>query len=339
MTIEPATGGREAPIDVDATRAVLSRIRAEVERVIVGKRYVIDRLLVALLAEGHMLIEDVPGTGKTKLARSLALALGGSFHRVQFTPDLLPSDITGSLIYEQQQGRFTFHPGPVFANIVLADELNRAGPRTQAALLEAMEERQVSVERTTHALPRPFLVIATQNPVELAGTFPLPEAQLDRFFLNTTIGYPDSDDELQMLQRFREHDPVVDVAAVTAPVEIERLITTVRRVHVGAAVDGYLLAIVRRTREDEAIELGASPRAALALARAAQAQALLDGRGFVMPDDVRDMALPVLSHRIMLASRIELLGKTKVEVLRDLIAQVPVPVEEDLKLPEPPGDG
>ncbi len=190
MTIDPAPGRRVSPGEVDTARTTLRRIREQVERVIVGKGAVIDRLLIALLAEGHVLIEDVPGTGKTKLARSLALALGGTFHRVQFTPDLLPSDITGSLIYEQQHGRFTFHPGPVFANIVLADELNRAGPRTQAALLESMEERQVSVERTTYPLPRPFLVVATQNPVELAGTFPLPEAQLDRFFLSTAVGYP-----------------------------------------------------------------------------------------------------------------------------------------------------
>jgi MoxR-like ATPase len=336
MTVERAPAGRLGTGEIDDARTTLARIREQVERVIVGKRAVIDRLLVALLAEGHVLIEDVPGTGKTKLARSLALALGGSFHRVQFTPDLLPSDITGSLIYEQQQGRFTFHPGPVFANIVLADELNRAGPRTQAALLESMEERQVSVERTTYPLPRPFLVIATQNPVELAGTFPLPEAQLDRFFLSTAVGYPESDDELEMLQRFRQRDPVIDVEAVTTPEAIERLMGLVRRVHVGAAVDGYLLAIVRKTRATEAIELGASPRAALALARAAQSQALLDGRGFVMPDDVRDLAVPVLSHRIILASRIELLGKSKAEVLQELVATVPVPVEEDLELPEEP---
>ncbi|HVC16443.1 MAG TPA: MoxR family ATPase [Rhodanobacter sp.] len=328
---------RASLVDVAEARATLDQIREQVERVIVGKRAVIDRLLVALLAEGHVLLEDVPGTGKTKLAHSLSLALGGSFHRVQFTADLLPSDITGSLIYEQAQGSFTFHPGPVFANIVLADELNRAGPRTQAALLEAMAERQVSVERITHPLPSPFLVIATQNPVELVGTFPLPEAQLDRFFLSTTVGYPESDDELRMLQRFREHDPLVDIDAVTTPAQIEQLIATVRQVHVGAAVDAYVLAIVRRTREDEAIELGASPRATLALARAGQAHALLEGRDFVMPDDVREMAVPVLSHRLMLAPRVELLGKTKPEVLMEIVRQVPIPVEDELEFPDRAG--
>ena len=332
--IERTPSRRATRTDVAEARATLDRIREQVERVIVGKRAVIDRLLVALLAEGHVLLEDVPGTGKTKLAHSLSRALGGDFHRVQFTADLLPSDITGSLIYEQAQGSFTFHPGPVFANIVLADELNRAGPRTQAALLEAMEERQVSVERVTHPLPRPFLVIATQNPVELVGTFPLPEAQLDRFFLSTTVGYPESDDELRMLQRFREHDPLVDIGAVTTPAQIEQLIATVRQVHVGAAVDAYVLAMVRRTREDEAIELGASPRATLALARAGQARALLDGRDYVMPDDVREMAVPVLSHRLMLASRVELLGKTKPEVLTEIVRQVPIPVEDELEFPD-----
>jgi len=330
---------RAAAADVAEARTTLEAIREQVERVIVGKRAVIERLLIALLAEGHVLLEDVPGTGKTKLARTLAKALGGSFHRVQFTADLLPSDITGSLIYEQSQGSFTFHPGPVFANIVLADELNRAGPRTQAALLEAMEERQVSVERASYPLPRPFLVIATQNPVELVGTFPLPEAQLDRFFLSTTIGYPESDDELRMLQRFRERDPLVEIEPVTTPEQIAQLGETTRRIHVGQAVDAYVLAIVRRTRDDEAIELGASPRASLALARAGQARALLDGRDFVMPDDVRELAVPVLAHRLMLASRVELIGRTKADVLAEIIASVPIPVEDEIEFPERATDG
>ncbi|ACZ40534.1 AAA family ATPase [Sphaerobacter thermophilus] len=314
---------------LNAIRVTVDRLRAAVEQVIVGKRAVIDRLLVAILAEGHVLIEDVPGIGKTKLARSLSLALGGTFHRIQFTPDLLPSDVSGSLVFDQRSATFTFHPGPVFANVVLADEINRAGPRTQSALLEAMEERQVTVERQTYPLPRPFLVVATQNPVELEGTFPLPEAQLDRFFLSTAVGYPEREDERDMLRRFRVHDPLAEVQAVTSPEEITAMIGTVRRVYIGAAVEDYVLDIVRLTRSHDEIELGASPRAALALARAAQATAAMNGRGFVIPDDVRAMALPVLAHRIIPAARVELQGRTKEAILSDLIAQVPVPVEEE----------
>ncbi len=312
---------------VRAIQAVADRIRAEVERVIVGKREVIDRLLVALLAEGHVLIEDVPGIGKTKLARSLSLALGGSFHRIQFTPDLLPSDVTGSLVFDQRSASFVFHPGPVFANVVLADEINRAGPRTQAALLEAMEERQVTVERESRPLPRPFLVVATQNPVELEGTFPLPEAQLDRFFLSTAVGYPSREDERAMLHRFRGEDPLASVQAATRPEELTALIAAVRDVYLGPAVEDYLLDLVERTRDHEEIALGASPRAALALARAAQATAAMAGRAFVIPDDVRAMAVPVLAHRIIPEARVELRGRSKVEILRDLLEQVPVPVE------------
>jgi MoxR-like ATPase len=324
MNVEPAV---TAGVDVAAVQATVDRIRTQVERVIVGKRAVVDRLLVALLAEGHILIEDVPGIGKTKLARSLSLALGGSFHRIQFTPDLLPSDVSGSLVFSQRSGAFEFHPGPVFANVVLADEINRAGPRTQSSLLEAMEERQVTVERETHPLPRPFLVIATQNPVELEGTFPLPEAQLDRFFLSTDVGYPEREDERAMLQRFRGQDPLGELEAAVQPAEVARMIETVQRVHVGEAVEDYLLDIVRGTREHEEIELGASPRAALALARGAQALAAMQGRGFAMPDDIRAMAVPVLAHRIIPAARVELRGRTKIDILHDLIEQIPVPVE------------
>ncbi|HEU5423401.1 MAG TPA: MoxR family ATPase [Nitrolancea sp.] len=312
---------------VGEVRASAERIREAVERVIVGKRAVIDRLLVALLAEGHVLIEDVPGIGKTKLARSLSQALGGSFHRVQFTPDLLPSDVTGSLVYDQGKGEFVFHPGPVFANVVLADEINRAGPRTQAALLEAMEERTVTVERATHPLPRPFLVIATQNPVELEGTFPLPEAQLDRFFLSTAVGYPEAEDEREMLRRFRVGDPLAEVVPVARPEDLAAMIAAVKRVFVGPAVEDYLLDLVRRTRAHEEVELGASPRAALALARAAQAHAAMAGRGFVIPDDVRELAMPVLAHRIIPAARVELRGRTKADLLEEIVAGVPVPVE------------
>jgi MoxR-like ATPase len=327
MSTESRLGSRLEPSAVKSVQEAVDRIRTQVERVIVGKRAVIDRLLVALLAEGHILIEDVPGIGKTKLARSLSLALGGSFHRIQFTPDLLPSDVSGSLVFSQRSGEFEFHPGPVFANVVLADEINRAGPRTQSSLLEAMEERQVSVERETHPLPRPFVVIATQNPVELEGTFPLPEAQLDRFFLSTDVGYPERDDERAMLQRFRGQDPLIELTPAVQTVDVTQLIATVQQVYVGEAVEDYLLDIVRSTREHEEIELGASPRAALALARGAQALAAMSGRGFAIPDDVRAMALPVLAHRIIPAARVELRGRTKTDILHDLVEKIAVPVE------------
>ncbi|HET9014245.1 MAG TPA: MoxR family ATPase [Thermomicrobiaceae bacterium] len=326
-----ATGARPDDAAIARARETLGRLRGEVERVIVGKREVIDRLLIAMLAEGHVLIEDVPGIGKTKLARSLSLALGGDFHRIQFTPDLLPSDVTGSLVFDQRTASFTYHPGPVFANVVLADEINRAGPRTQAALLEAMEERQVSVERETYPLPRPFLVIATQNPVELEGTFPLPEAQLDRFLLSTAVGYPERDDERDILRRFRGDDPLTRLEAVTTPQEVAGLIGLVRGIYIGEAVEDYLLDLVRGTREHEEVELGASPRAALALARAAQGSAVLAGRGFVIPDDVRAMAMPVLAHRIIPSARVELRGRTKAAILAELVASVPVPVEADVE--------
>lgn len=332
MQVDQQVPSRPGLQEIDAARTTMNQMRSQVERMIVGKRDVIDRLLVAVLAEGHVLIEDVPGTGKTTLARALALALGGSFHRIQFTPDLLPSDVTGSLVFNQQAASFDFHPGPIFANIILADEINRAGPRTQAALLEGMEERQVTAERATYPLPRPFLVIATQNPVELDGTFPLPEAQLDRFFLSTSIGYPDRADEQAMLRRYQVEDPLMDINAVTAPHEIERMVALTRTVHVGEAAEGYLLDIVRTTRDQADIELGASPRAALALMRAAQAQALIEGRAFVIPDDVRALAIPVLSHRIMPAARAELRGRSRQAILDEVVAAIPVPVEDDVAL-------
>ncbi|MGC4108609.1 MAG: MoxR family ATPase [Thermomicrobiales bacterium] len=308
-------------------QAVANRLADEVERVIIGKRAVIDQVIVAMLCEGHVLLEDVPGIGKTMMARSVATALGGSFGRVQFTPDLLPSDITGAMVFDPRSAEFTYREGPVLVNILLADEINRAGPRTQSALLEAMEERQVSVERERIDLPRPFVVLATQNPVELEGTFPLPEAQLDRFMIRTSIGYPELDEERMMLRRFRTGTPLAAVRPVTSPEEMRNLIAIVREVHIGVAVEDYLLALVRGTRDANAIEVGASPRAALSLARAAQANAAIHGRSYVIPDDVRDLAVPVLAHRVLPTAQADLRGTTAADLVAEVIAATPVPVE------------
>jgi MoxR-like ATPase len=307
---------------------LLLRIRDAIERVIVGKRDVIELLLAAVLAGGHVLLEDVPGIGKTKLARTFCRVIGGSFRRIQFTPDLLPADVTGSLVYEPGRGSFVFHPGPIFANVVLADEINRGTPRTQAALLEAMEERQVTVERETYHLPTPFLVVATQNPIELEGTFPLPEAQLDRFMMRLSLGYPTADDEAAMVRRFLIGDPLVELEPVTDPEELAAAIVQTQRIFLGQAVLDYLVALVRQTRQREDVQLGASPRATLALARSAQAAALLAGRSYVIPDDVRAVAVPVLAHRIRLTARAELHGLTAESVVRAVLEEVPVPVEE-----------
>jgi MoxR-like ATPase len=307
---------------------LLLRIRDAIERVIVGKRDVIELLLAAVLAGGHVLLEDVPGIGKTKLARTFCRVIGGSFRRIQFTPDLLPADVTGSLVYEPGRGSFVFHPGPIFANVVLADEINRGTPRTQAALLEAMEERQVTVERETYHLPTPFLVVATQNPIELEGTFPLPEAQLDRFMMRLSLGYPTAEDEAAMLRRFLIGDPLVELEPVTDPEELAAAIVQTQRIFLGQAVLDYLVALVRQTRQREDVQLGASPRATLALARSAQATALLAGRSYVIPDDVRAVAVPVLAHRIRLTARAELHGLTAESVVRAVLEEVPVPVEE-----------
>ncbi|HYI25621.1 MAG TPA: MoxR family ATPase [Thermomicrobiales bacterium] len=308
-------------------RDVADRVTTQVEKVIIGKRSVIQQVLVAILCEGHVLLEDVPGIGKTMLARSFASALGGEFSRIQFTPDLLPSDITGSMVFDPRSAEFTYRSGPILTNVLLADEINRAGPRTQSALLEAMEERQVTVERQHLDLPRPFFVLATQNPVELEGTFPLPEAQLDRFLLRTTIGYPELEDERNMLRRFRADTPLARVEAITSPGEMLELIASVRQIHVGVAVEDYLLDLVRRTRNHESIEVGASPRAAIALSRASQAHAALAGRSYVIPDDVRHMAPTVLSHRIMPTSHADLLGQSNIALVESVIAETPVPVE------------
>ncbi len=314
-------------IDVEPIYGLAQRAGDNVERVIVGKRDVIDLLLVALLCEGHVLIEDVPGTGKTMLAKSLARTLDCSFRRIQFTPDLLPSDVTGVSFFNQRAQEFEFRPGPIFSQVVLADEINRATPRTQSALLECMEERQVSLEGETRLLPRPFVVLATQNPIELEGTFPLPEAQLDRFLLRLSVGYPGEDDEKAIVRRFRAGSPLEELPAVITTSELVSMQARVRHVHVSEAIEGYIVGLVRASRLHASLELGGSPRATLALYRCAQALAAVRGRAYVLPDDVKRLASSVLAHRIIVSAQARLRGRTAADVLTDLLNSVPVPVE------------
>jgi MoxR-like ATPase len=315
-------------IDVGRVQETAQRVRENVARVIVGKGEVVDMMLVALLCEGHILLEDVPGIGKTTLAKTLARSLGCSFRRIQFTPDLLPSDITGVSVYDQNSARFEFRPGPIFSQIVLADEINRAGPRTQSALLEAMQERQVTVDGITRPLERPFLVLATQNPIELEGTFPLPEAQLDRFLLRLKLGYPEGDEERAILRRFRAEDPVESIQAVLSGEEVTRLAVLCREVHVSDALEDYMIALARSTRASDGLALGISPRGTLALYHASQALAALQGRDFVLPDEVQRLIEPVWAHRLIPSGKQRLHGRSTSEILQELVAAVPVPVEE-----------
>ncbi|MDR7522418.1 MAG: MoxR family ATPase [Armatimonadota bacterium] len=319
---------------MDAVTAVASlaeRLRANVERVIVGKADVIEQALVAVLCEGHILIEDVPGIGKTMLAKALARSLGCSFRRIQCTPDLLPSDITGLEYYNQKIQTFEFRPGPVFAQIVLADEINRATPRTQAALLECMEERQVTSEGQTRPLARPFVVLATQNPVELQGTFPLPEAQLDRFLMRLVLGYPSAADEQEILRRYRIGRILDDLQPVAAPEEVLSMIEAVRTVYVSPAVEAYVVAIAHATRIHPEVELGLSPRGSLSLHRTAQALAAVGGRRYVLPDDVKAMAPPVCAHRLILTSGARLRDRTATEIIGEVLRTVPAPVEREAR--------
>lgn len=309
--------------------AVVQRVKDAVSEVVVGKSDTIDQLLIALLCRGHVLLEDVPGVGKTLLARSLAATLACTFRRVQFTPDVLPSDVTGSSVFDQQRSDFEFRPGPVFTQVLLADEINRATPRAQSALLEAMEEGQVTVDGESRLLPEPFLVLATQNPIELEGTFPLPEAQLDRFLLRVALGYPTKEEEDAIVRRFEDDNPLPRVRPVIGPAEVADLQRQRGRVLVSEPVRAQLIDLVRATRQDQRISLGASPRAALALHRAVQARALLQGRDYVLPDDVKALAGPVLGHRLILTAQARLRGETPEGVLASIIEGVDVVVEDD----------
>jgi MoxR-like ATPase len=301
-------------------------IKDNIEKVLVGKGGVIELTLAAVLSGGHILIEDVPGIGKTTLARTLASSLDCTFQRIQFTPDLMPSDITGINYYNQKSGEFEFRPGPIIAQIVLADEINRATPRTQSALLEAMAERQLTVDDITITLPVPFLVIATQNPIELEGTFPLPEAQLDRFMLRLRLGYPTEDEEEAMLTRFQTADPLNELTAVLGASDISELQETVRQIHLDPVLRNYLVQLVQATRTHADVELGASPRATLGLYRCSQALAAIRGRDYVTPDDLKTLAPLALAHRMILRSQARLRERTPESVIDEILAQIQVPV-------------
>jgi MoxR-like ATPase len=306
----------------------VARVRENIQKVIVGKDEAIDLVLVAVLCEGHVLIEDVPGIGKTMLARSIAASLGCTFRRIQFTPDLLPSDVTGINYFNQKAQEFVFRPGPVMSQVVLADEINRATPRTQAALLEAMQERQVTVDGVTYPLPRPFLVIATQNPIELEGTFPLPEAQVDRFLIRLSLGYPTKEEEHAILLRFEQRDPLEGLGPVISSDVLIEMQRRVRAVRVEESVRSYVVDVVRATRTHEDIQLGVSPRGTLALYRCAQALAAIRGREYVLPDDVKLLAPYVLIHRLLISPATRLKGRQLADVLMEAVNTVPVPVEK-----------
>jgi MoxR-like ATPase len=305
----------------------IERIEENISRVIVGNQEIIELLITTLLAEGHILLDDVPGMGKTKLANTLARSLNADFKRIQFTPDLQPADITGIYYYNQKLGEFTFRPGPLLANIILADEINRAVPRTQSSLLEAMEERQVTIEGEVYELEEPFMVIATQNPIELEGTFPLPEAQLDRFLFKVSIGYPESAEEVEIMKRFQKKDPLQELEPIVKREEILSLRAQVKNIIIAEELLYYIDSLCKATRNDERIKLGLSPRAALSLMKASQAYALIQGREYVLPDDIKYLFPYIAGHRLILAYDLEFTGIKQSEIIDTILEDVAVPVE------------
>ena len=320
----PGVASPAGGADLETLDAVVRRVRANVERVIEGKPDVVSASLIVLLAEGHLLIEDVPGVGKTQLSKALARSIDCTVRRIQFTPDLLPSDVTGVSVFNQNTREFEFRPGGVFANIVVGDEINRASPKTQSALLECMEERQVTVDNTTYQLEAPFMVIATQNPIEMEGTYALPEAQRDRFMARVSIGYPVETAEIAMLGSHTRSNPLDDLEPVTDAHEVRKLSSIVGQVYVSDAVERYAVSISAATRRSGELTLGASPRATLHLVRAAKARAALSKRDYVLPDDVRALALPVLAHRLLPSVEAAMSGRSTDDILRDLLDTVPV---------------
>ena len=313
--------------DVGRVKEAAEKLLLNVNRVIVGKAEAIQLVFIALLSGGHVLIEDVPGVGKTLLARAMARSVGCRFKRIQCTPDLLPSDVTGIHYFNQKTSAFEFRPGPILANIVLVDEINRAMPRTQSSLLECMQEQQVTVDLETVPLPQPFMILATQNPIELEGTFPLPEAQLDRFLLRVRLGYPDDGEEEAILSRFRQANPMDDLTSVLEDKEILELRKICRKVFVEDSVSRYITAVTRATRGHEKIKLGTSPRASLGLYFAAQAKAAIGGRNYVIPDDVKSLAVPVLAHRFIVKTEARMKGLSAEDIAREILSTVPVPAE------------
>ncbi|MBN1449745.1 MAG: MoxR family ATPase [Anaerolineales bacterium] len=308
------------------------RVLENLEKVVIGKRQSLELIVIGLLCQGHVLIEDVPGVGKTVMARSLARSLDCSFNRLQFTPDMLPSDVTGVSIYNQQKREFEFRPGPVIGQIVLADEINRATPKTQASLLEAMEERTVTVDGVTHVLPKPFMVLATQNPIEYEGTFPLPEAQLDRFLLRVRMGYPSIPDEIRILEGQQLEHPIEALKAIVKTKDVLAAIENVKTVYVSTAIKRYIVDLTNRTRQSDDVYLGASPRGSLALFRTGQARAALLGRDYVLPDDIQAMAVPVLGHRIIVGPAARLREVSADRIVREIVENLPVP-GGDYKVP------